>query len=110
MHWNRGASFAVAAAMIVFSACAAAQEGRGDVVYVPTPQIVVDEMLRMAKIGPKDFLIDLGSGDGRIIITAGKKYGAQGFGVDLDRYLLNLAREGAKKEGVADRAQFVEQN
>jgi hypothetical protein len=86
------------------------QEGRGDVVYVPTPQVVVDEMLSMAKIGPKDFLIDLGSGDGRIVITAAKKYGAQGFGVDLDRYLLNLARESAKKEGVTNRASFVEQN
>jgi hypothetical protein len=47
-----------------------AQEGVGDVVYVPTPQIVVDEMLRMAKVGPKDFVIDLGSGDGRMVITA----------------------------------------
>jgi methylase of polypeptide subunit release factors len=96
--------------LALFSAAASSQEGRGDVVYVPTPQVVVDEMLNMAKIGPKDFLIDLGSGDGRIVITAAKKYGAQGFGVDLDRYLLGLAREGAKKEGVADRAQFVEQN
>ena len=94
----------------LFAPAALAQEGRGDVVYVPTPQVVVDEMLSMAKIGPKDFLIDLGSGDGRIVITAAKKFGAQGFGVDLDTYLLRLARESAKKEGVADRAQFVEQN
>ncbi len=64
----------------------------------------------MAKIGPKDFLIDLGSGDGRIVITAAKKFGAQGFGVDLDTYLLKIARDGAKKEGVAERATFVEQN
>ena len=69
-----------------------AQEGRGDVVYVPTPQVVVEEMLRMAKIGPKDFLIDLGSGDGRIVITAAKKFGSQGFGVDLDTHLLRAAR------------------
>jgi hypothetical protein len=96
--------------LAMFSALASAQEGRGDVVYVPTPQVVVDEMLTLAKIGAKDFLIDLGSGDGRIVITAAKKYGASGFGVDLDRYLLGLAREGAKKEGVADKAQFVEQN
>ena len=89
---------------------ALAQEGRGDVVYVPTPQIVVDEMLTLAKIGPKDFLIDLGSGDGRIVITAAKKFGARGIGVDLDSYLLRLAREGAKKEGVVDRATFVEEN
>src|SRR5690606_31578875 len=87
-----------------------AQEGQGDVVYVPTPQIVVEEMLNMAKIGPKDYLIDLGSGDGRIVITAARKYGARGFGVDLDAYLLRQAGANAKKEGVADRAFFVEQN
>lgn len=89
---------------------AQAQEGRGDVVYVPTPQVVVDEMLKMAKVGPKDYLIDLGSGDGRIIITAAKKYGARGFGVDLDTYLLSEANKNARNEGVADRAQFYERN
>lgn len=87
-----------------------AQEGAGDVVYVPTPQIVVDEMLRMAKVGPKDFLIDLGSGDGRMVITAAKKFGARGFGVDLDTVLLNLSIVNAQREGVADRAWFIEQN
>ncbi len=87
-----------------------AQEGRGDVVYVPTPQIVVNEMLEMAKMGPNDYLIDLGSGDGRFVITAVKRYKAQGFGVDLDTYLLGVARKAAAAEGVADRAQFIEQN
>ena len=109
MNWMKKLGFAAATAFAL-SAPAAAQEGRGDVVYVPTPQVVVDEMLTLAKIGPKDFLIDLGSGDGRIVITAAKKYGAQGFGVDLDTHLLGLARAAAKKEGVADRAKFVEQN
>ena len=109
MNWLVKIGFALALPLAL-SLTANAQEGRGDVVYVPTPQIVVDEMLGMAKIGPKDYLIDLGSGDGRIVITAAKKFGAQGFGVDLDRYLLRIAREGAKKEGVADRAMFVEQN
>src|SRR5450759_99402 len=87
-----------------------AQECVGDVVYVPTPQIVVDEMLRMAKVGPKDFVIDLGSGDGRMVITAAKKFGARGFGVDLDPVLLKLSNENAQREGVADRARFIEQN
>ncbi len=91
-------------------AAAHAQDGRGDVVYVPTPQIVVDEMLKMGRVGAKDYLIDLGSGDGRIIITAAKRYGAQGFGVDLDTYLLKIANQTAKNEGVADRAQFYERN
>jgi hypothetical protein len=99
--------FALALAV---AAPAQAQDGRGDVVYVPTPQVVVDEMLKMAKVGPSDYLIDLGSGDGRIVITAAKKLGAQGFGVDLDTYLLKIANATAKKEGVADRARFIEQN
>jgi methylase of polypeptide subunit release factors len=87
-----------------------AQEGAGDVVYVPTPQIVVDEMLKMAKVGPKDFVIDLGSGDGRMVITAAKKFGARGYGVDLDPVLLKRSNDNARAEGVADRARFVEQN
>jgi len=98
------------AALSLFASAAIAQDGRGDVVYVPTPQVVVDEMLRMAKVTGNDFIIDLGSGDGRIIITAAKKYGARGFGVDLDTYLLKIANAAAKKEGVTDRASFVEQN
>jgi hypothetical protein len=89
---------------------AIAQDGAGDVVYVPTPQHVVEEMLRMAGVGPADTLIDLGSGDGRVVITAAKKHGARGFGVDLDRYLLKLANDNARKEGVADRARFFEQD
>jgi hypothetical protein len=91
-------------------AVAWAQDGKGDVVYVPTPQIVVDEMLNMAKVGPNDFLIDLGSGDGRIVITAAKKFGTRGFGVDLDPVLVKEARANAKREGVADRVQFREEN
>lgn len=89
---------------------ATAQEGRGDVVYVPTPQIVVDTMLELAKVGPKDFVIDLGSGDGRIIITAASKRGARGFGVDLDTVLLKMANQNAQKAGVTDKVHFVEQN
>ena len=55
-----------------------------DVPYVPTPHVVVEEMLRLARVGPQDFVIDLGSGDGRILIAAAKKFGARGVGVDLD--------------------------
>ena len=99
-----------AAAWAFIASAVCAQEGAGDVVYVPTPQVVVETMLRMAKVGPQDFVIDLGSGDGRIVITAAKKFGARGFGVDLDEVLLKTANESAKREGVADRAQFFEQN
>jgi hypothetical protein len=61
-------------------------------------------------VGPADMVIDLGSGDGRVIITAAKKHGARGLGVDLDRYLLKVANGRAREEGVADRARFIEQN
>jgi hypothetical protein len=86
------------------------ERGVGDVVYVPTPQVVVDEMLKMAKTGPHDFIIDLGSGDGRMVITAAKKFGARGFGVDLSDDLLREARANAVVAGVADRAEFRKQN
>jgi methylase of polypeptide subunit release factors len=105
-----GRWLAVAALGLAAVGVALSQEGRGDVVYVPTPQIVVEEMFAMAKLGPNDFLIDLGSGDGRMVITAAKKFGARGFGVDLDTYLLKVASQNAQKEGVADRVQFFEQN
>lgn len=100
-------------ALVVGSALvmpAAAQEGRGDVVYVPTPQVVVDTMLEMAKVSGRDYLIDLGSGDGRIVITAASKFGASGFGVDLDTYLLKLANQNAQKAGVTGKVHFVEEN
>ena len=86
------------------------ERGVGDVVYVPTPQVVVEEMLRMARVGPQDFVIDLGSGDGRMVITAAKKFGARGFGVDLSDDLLRESNGRALGEGVADRARFVKEN
>lgn len=86
------------------------ERGVGNVVYVPTPRIVVDEMLRMAKVGPNDFVIDLGSGDGRMVITAVKKFGARGFGVDLSDDLLRESNGLALVEGITDRARFIKQN
>jgi hypothetical protein len=82
----------------------------GDTPYVQTPQNVVDKMLEIAKVGPKDYVIDLGSGDGRMIITAAKKHGARGFGVDLDRRLVSLANRRAAQAGVSDRAVFYERD
>jgi hypothetical protein len=100
----------LAAALLATAPVAVAQEGEGDVVYVPTPQRVVEAMLDLAKVGPADTLIDLGSGDGRVVITAARMHGANALGVDLDRYLLKLANAKAREAGVADRARFVEQN
>jgi len=74
--------------------------------YVPTPQVVVDEMLRMGKVGPNDFVVDLGSGDGIIVLTAAQRLKARGFGVDIDPDLVRQSNAEAKKRGVDDRASF----
>jgi len=82
----------------------------GDTPYVQTPQVVVDKMLEIARVTSKDYLIDLGSGDGRLIITAAKKYGARGFGVDLNKSLVTLSNRNAAKAGVGKRAVFYERD
>jgi hypothetical protein len=78
--------------------------------YVPSPQSVVSDMLRYAEVGPQDFLIDLGSGDGRIVLTAAKVFGARGFGVEIKDELVRKANEAAQKEGIADRVKFFKQD
>jgi len=78
--------------------------------YVPTPQIVVDEMLKLAGVTAEDFVIDLGSGDGRMVLTAARDFKAQGLGVDIDAKLVELANKQAKADGLADRAKFIEQD
>jgi hypothetical protein len=85
-------------------------ELRLDVPYVPTREKVVDEMLKVAKVGKNDVLYDLGSGDGRIPITAAKRFGTRGVGVDIDPQRVAEARENALKEGVADRVKFFQQD
>ena len=81
-----------------------------DAPYVPTPQVTVDEMLRIANVGPQDVVVDLGSGDGRIVITAAQKFGARGFGVELDWRLNLQAADNARQAGVESRVRFVEQD
>ena len=81
-----------------------------DAPYFPTPQSVVDRMLQLAKVGPADFVIDHGSGDGRIVLTAAKKYGARGLGIEIEPQLVSEANYNARREGVSDRAKFVEQD
>ena len=76
--------------------------------YVPTPWVIVEEMLKLAGIRGEDVVYDLGSGDGRLVITAAKRFGARGVGVELQTELVELARIGAKHEGVADRVKFVQ--
>jgi SAM-dependent methyltransferase len=81
---------------------------RVDVEFEPTPHAVVDAMLELAKVGPDDFLIDLGSGDGRIPIAAARSYGATAMGIDLDPRLIREARENARRRGVVGKVQFVQ--
>jgi hypothetical protein len=90
--------------------CSAASAAQPSVPYVPTPQAVVDRMLEIAKVTEKDYLIDLGSGDGRIVITAARKYGARGFGVDLNPERVAEANRNAEKAGVSARATFYERD
>jgi hypothetical protein len=78
--------------------------------YVPSPQSVVADMLRYADVGPNDFLIDLGSGDGRIVLTAAKVFGARGFGVEIKEDLVRRSNEAAQKEGLAERVKFMKQD
>jgi histone methylation protein DOT1 len=78
--------------------------------YVPSPQSVVSDMLRYAEVGPHDYLIDLGSGDGRIVLTAAKVFGARGFGVEIKDDLVKRSNEAAKQEGVADQVRFMKQD
>jgi SAM-dependent methyltransferase len=82
------------------------QSGR-DAVWVPTPEATVEKMLDMAKVTPKDFVIDLGSGDGRNIIAAAKR-GARGLGVEFNPDLVEYSNRIAETEGVADKAKFVQ--
>jgi hypothetical protein len=78
--------------------------------YVPSPQSVVADMLKVADVGPADFVIDLGSGDGRIVLTAAKVFGAQGFGVEIKDELVHKSNEAAKREGVGDRVRFFKRD
>ena len=81
------------------------QEGK-DVIWVPTPQGLVDKMLDMAKVTPKDYVIDLGSGDGRTVITAAKR-GSKALGIEYNPDMVELSKRNAAQEGVSDKASFM---
>ena len=108
LHHLLRTAAAVLAAMVLAPRAPLAQTS--DVPYVPTPEVVVNEMLRVARVAAGDYVIDLGSGDGRIVIAAAKVHGARGFGVDLDGGLVSTARREAERQGVAARAAFHERN
>jgi SAM-dependent methyltransferase len=100
---------AVSAALIA-AAPSFAKDQYPDVIYVPTPHEVVDDMLRLANVHKGDVLYDLGSGDGRIAIAAAKKYGIKAVGIDIDPERIREATENARKAGVTNLVQFRQED
>ena len=101
---------AFAALIASLSLAAAAQKDTPDaprVPYVPTPEAVVEKMLEMAAVTSKDVVYDLGCGDGRIVITAAKKYGARGVGIDINPLRIAEANENLRKEKLGDKVKFM---
>ena len=95
---------------LLTAAPAARAQATEEVPFITTPDAVTVAMLKLARVGPKDQLIDLGSGDGRIVITAARRFGARGLGVEIVPDLVERSRANATKAGVADRARFLEQD
>ena len=102
----------LAVAVLLAALPAAAAEVTGEsyipTPYVPSTTIAVDEMLRVADVRPEDLVVDLGSGDGRIVIAAARDYGARGLGIEIDPALVRESAENARRAGVADRVVFRE--
>jgi SAM-dependent methyltransferase len=108
--WIEGLALVAALLCGSMSLLAQGQDKEFDTPYVPTPQAVVNRMLELAEVKPGDTVIDLGSGDGRIMITAAQRYGARGFGVELDPRLVQRSNDEARDAGVADRVRFLQQD
>jgi len=98
----------ILAAIICTAAQAAEENLKTGGPYVPTPQVVVDAMLRMAAVNEKDYVVDLGSGDGIIVLSAARQYKASGMGVDIDANLVTQSNERAQKLGITARVKFVQ--
>jgi SAM-dependent methyltransferase len=109
-RWCTFFFFILLAGATSFLGAAYCQEPMPEVPYVPTPQEVVVEMLKMAGVNRNDIVYDLGCGDGRIVITAAKVFGARGVGVDNAPSLIRESNENARKAGVTDRVKFIEQD
>ena len=108
---RRALTIGVAIVVLAAGVPAGAQRAAGptpDIHYVPTSGGVTDAMLKLAHVTSTDVVYDLGSGDGRIVIAAAKKYGARGVGVELDPDLIKTATRNARKAGVADKVTFVQ--
>ena len=103
-HCQARPRFAVALLCAALSATAACAQD--EVPFVVSPEPVTLAMLTIARVGPRDMVLDLGSGDGRIVITAAKRFGARGLGVELSPQLVEKSRDNARRAGVAERALF----
>jgi precorrin-6B methylase 2 len=112
MHRNAFLVLRLAAAMAAFalSGAARAQAPVEQAPFITTPEEVLERMLALAGTGPADFVVDLGSGDGRIVIAAARGFGARGLGVDLDARLVALSRDNARAAGVSDRVAFEQRD
>ena len=117
LHWMFRPTLTLCFLVAFVAACAQAQQDKTDyqpqvgqegkdVIWVPTPQALVDKMLDIAKVTPKDYLIDLGSGDGRTVITAAKR-GVKALGIEYNPDMVELSKRNAAKERVGDRASFT---
>jgi len=116
-QWMRPWILSLFLSAAMAGACAQAQSGKAefepqvgqegkDVIWVPTPQALVDKMLDIAKVTPNDYVIDLGSGDGRTVITAAKR-GSKALGIEYNPDMVELSKRNAAKAGVSDKASFV---
>jgi SAM-dependent methyltransferase len=105
-----GYAMALVVTLLWVSAVAQSQSEELDVEYVPTPHNVVAEMLRLADVKPTDVVYDLGSGDGRVVITAAKRYKARGVGVDIDPQRIKESRANARQAGVDKKVTFLQQD
>jgi SAM-dependent methyltransferase len=98
----------VALALPIAAQQAQAPTREPDVIFVPTPQEVVEGMLKLAKVGPKDVVYDLGCGDGRTVITAYKKFGARAVGIDIDPQRIAESTANAREQGVEGKVKFIQ--
>ena len=100
----------ISAAWLLLALAGAARAEQPDVIFVPTPQDVVDEMLRLAGVHKGDVLYDLGCGDGRIPVTAAKRYGIRAVGIDIDPERIREANDNARRAGVTGLVTFRQEN
>jgi SAM-dependent methyltransferase len=105
-----GIMFGAILALAPLTAAGQDVQRQPDVPYVPTPEDVVEAMLKLANVTKNDVVYDLGCGDGRIVITAAQKYGARGVGVDINPERIQDSNANAQKAGVTDRVKFVQQD